>query len=351
MLKSLTYFAAIAGATLLFNTTAIAGLSGVNSTVRNTIQSPAFTGGSEDPFGDPQSTVVSSATEFPGFIDLYDINISDNSISFNWLNTGFSQAVGGPVGANVFDRNYFVFNLPENEVITSISFDAAASNLLAGSVEPSAQILGSNEVRTVFGEGVIRSVGFNPVFNITTATLAKPSVIVRNTIQSPSFTGGSEDPFGNAQSASISSATEFLGFIDLYDIDVTSDSITFNWIDTVFSQIVGGAVGADVFDRNYFVFNLPENVIITSVSFDAVASNLLAGSAEPTVQRISSNQVVTIFGEGVIRSVGFSPVFRLTTSTITSVPVMSPISLLLMSFGLTLMGFLTIRFQRKSTQR
>jgi hypothetical protein len=265
--------------------------------------------------------------------------------------------VGGPIGANVFDRNYFVFNLSENEVITDISFDPVASNLLPGSAEPSAQILSSNEVRTVFGEGVIREIGFNPVFRITTSTLPAPSVTVRNTIQSPTFTGGSEDPFGNAQSAIISSAgTEFPGFIDIYDIDATNNSIAFRWIDTEFSRLVGGPVGADVFDRNYFVFNLPENVAITNISFDPAVSNLLPGSAQPSAQVLSSNEILTVFGEGVIREIGFNPVFRITTSasvappvstTAAPIPVMSLISLQLMSFGLAGIGIVANRFRKK----
>ena len=113
MLKKITFFAAITLS--LMTNPAIAGLIGIDVTVRNTIQSPSFTGGSEDPFGSPQTATISSATtEFPSFIDAYDIDIADNTISFRWVDTAFSQIIGGPIGANVFDRNYFEFNLPKN---------------------------------------------------------------------------------------------------------------------------------------------------------------------------------------------------------------------------------------------
>jgi hypothetical protein len=101
MLKNITYFTVITSS-LLFNAAAIAGLDAIDVSVQNTIQSPTFTGGSEDLFGDPQSATISTTiTEFPSFVDAYDIDLADNSIAFRWVDTEFSQLIGGPVAANV----------------------------------------------------------------------------------------------------------------------------------------------------------------------------------------------------------------------------------------------------------
>ncbi|HFD13201.1 MAG TPA: hypothetical protein ENJ32_12150 [Crenotrichaceae bacterium] len=150
---------------------AIASLEGTRVSVQNTIQAP-FTEGFEVDFGNSQSTTVSSTSiELPSFVDVYDIDLSSDSISFNWVETDFSNSISGPVQANIFDRNYFVFSLPANTIISDISFDPTASKLLPGSAEPSAEIVSSNQVMTVFDEGVIRELGFNPVFKITTSTV------------------------------------------------------------------------------------------------------------------------------------------------------------------------------------
>ena len=81
------------------------------------------------------------------------------------------------MAANVFDRNYFVFDLLENEVISAISFDPLTSGLLSGSALPTAEILSPNQIMTIFGEGVIRELGFNPVFNVTTSAVPVPAAV------------------------------------------------------------------------------------------------------------------------------------------------------------------------------
>jgi len=158
---------AIITASLVFNPAA-ASLLGTNVLVRNTIEAP-FTGGAEVDVANQSATVSSATTEFPSFVDIYDIEIVEDSISFRWVDTDFSQSIAGPIPPSVFDRNYFEFDLPTNMIITDISFDALASGLLSGSAQPSAELLAPNQVLTVFDEGVIRNLGFNPVFNITTA--------------------------------------------------------------------------------------------------------------------------------------------------------------------------------------
>ena len=48
-------------------------------------------------------------------------------------------------------------------------------------------------------------------------------------------------------------------------------------------------------DRNYFIFDLPEGKAITEAAFDAEASELLEGSAEPSITIIGPNRIVTNF--------------------------------------------------------
>ncbi len=199
MLKKLTHFTIIS-VCLAFNP-AIAGLEEAVVSVQNTIQAP-FTENAESNFGEQQSTTVSSATtEFPSFVDAYDIDITDDSISFQWVDTEFSQSISGPVQPNIFDRNYFVFNFPENTVITEISFDPTASNLLPGSAHPSAQLLSSNQVVTIFDEGVIRELGFNPVFNITTSIVAPVPI-------QPAHTGSWFDPANDGRGGFVNIAEQ-----------------------------------------------------------------------------------------------------------------------------------------------
>lgn len=162
------------------------------------------------------------------------------------------------------------------------------------------------------------------------ASLLLNDVVITNTFQG-SVTGGVEI-FIDSSTANVSSgALEFPGFIDLYDVDITADSIAFTWIDTPFSNSVSGSTPLGNFDRNLFVFDLPANMNITGITFDAFASQLLSGSAMPSAQLIAPNQVLTVFDEGVIRNIGFNPVFTVTTSS-TTVP--EPMTLALVCIGL-----------------
>ncbi len=110
---------------------------------------------------------VGEGTEFPEFLTLYDVDISGSEIRFEWLHSDFADKVSGPSPAGNHDRNYFVFDLPEGVKITDITFDEAASNLLDSAALPSAVVIGPNKVMTDFADGVVRGVGFNPVFKIT----------------------------------------------------------------------------------------------------------------------------------------------------------------------------------------
>lgn len=177
------------------------------------------------------------------------------------------------------------------------------------------------------------SLAFNPVF----AGLLNHAVLVENTLEL-TFTHGLEQPLGIGAARVSSSNVELPSFIDSYDIDISDNSIAFNWVETTFSGFIKGQVGVSTFDRNHFVFNLPKGMSILGISFDQERSNLLAGSTLPTAELISPDHVVTIFGEGVIRDAGFRPVF----DVVTAVPL--PMSLHFMIIGLS--GLFASRFRR-----
>lgn len=111
--------------------------------------------------------------------------------------------------------------------------------------------------------------------------------------------------------AKIGDGVELPQFITLYDIDFGNDSISFNWVETEFSKTIVGPTPDGNHDRNYFVFDLPAGKAITQVTFDAAGSKLLDGSAEPTAMVVSRNKIVTDFGGGVDRNLGFAPRFTI----------------------------------------
>ncbi len=120
-------------------------------------------------FGMPNNlfATVGEGTEYPQFLTLYNVDISGGQIRFEWLHSDFADKVSGPTPEGNHDRNYFVFDLPEGVVITDIALDESESTLLDTAVLPSAQVVGPNKVVTDFASGVVRGVGFNPVFTIT----------------------------------------------------------------------------------------------------------------------------------------------------------------------------------------
>ena len=110
----------------------------------------------------------------------------------------------------------------------------------------------------------------------------------------------------------VGDGVELPAFITLYDIDFGGDSIAFTWVESEFSKTITGPTPEGNQDRNYFVFDLPAGKAIKAVTFDAAGSKLLAGSAEPTAMVVSRNKVVTEFGAGVDRNLGFAPRFTVT---------------------------------------
>lgn len=140
--------------------------TGVSVTVSNTFQSDAFTGGVELPieelFGmDPNALFatadVSNSVEFSAYLlGLYDINISENSISFDCVAAAGDPTYGDlfrVLEPNTFDRYYFKFGTPHN-----ISSSESNNSVV------SLNIISDTEIVVVIGAGY----DFNPdiAFNI-----------------------------------------------------------------------------------------------------------------------------------------------------------------------------------------
>jgi len=109
---------------------------------------------------------VGDGVELPRFITLYDIDIKDTSVTFDWVESKFSKKVAGSMPADKHDRNYFMFDLPEGKKIISVEFDELNSKLHEGSALPTTKLIGSNKFMTQFASGVIRKKGFKPSFKI-----------------------------------------------------------------------------------------------------------------------------------------------------------------------------------------
>ena len=167
---------AIAAVTLVLASQAIAGghatgLTDATVVITNTFQGAQTEGAEVDvsAFGllNNQFAVVGEEVEFPGFITLYDVDVSADAIRFTWGDSAFAQQLSGPTPEGNHDRNYFIFDLPEGKAITKVTFDAASSDMIEGSAVPTATILGPNRIVTDFSTGVIRGSGFNPAFSVT----------------------------------------------------------------------------------------------------------------------------------------------------------------------------------------
>lgn len=166
----------LTAAVLLLASQAIAdghasGLTGATVVITNTFQGAQTEGAEVDVSAfdlvNNQFATVGDDVEFPAFITLYDVDIAANAIRFAWGDSPFAQQLSGPTPDGNHDRNYFMFDLPEGKAITDVSFDAAASDMIEGSSEPSATILGPNRIVIDFSTGVIRGAGFNPAFSVT----------------------------------------------------------------------------------------------------------------------------------------------------------------------------------------
>lgn len=167
----ITFAASLAFATTAFAGSHGGGLDGATVVITNTFQGAQTDGNETDvaAFGlnNNRFATVGDDVEFPDFITLYTVDISGDNISFTWGDSDMANQLSGPTPDGNHDRNYFIFELPEGVAITDVSFDAAASDMIDGSAEPTAVVLGPNRIVTDFSSGVIRGAGFNPSFAIT----------------------------------------------------------------------------------------------------------------------------------------------------------------------------------------
>lgn len=147
------------------------GLDGAAVVITNTFQGAQTEGIEVDvsAFGlsNNRFATVGDSTEFPEFITLYTVDISADSIAFTWGDSEFARSLAGPTPDGNHDRNYFIFDLPEDVAITAVEFDADASDLIEGSAVPVATIIGPNRIMIDFAGGVIRGAGFNPVYSVS----------------------------------------------------------------------------------------------------------------------------------------------------------------------------------------
>jgi hypothetical protein len=149
-----------------------AGLDGAAVVITNTFQGGQTDGVETDvgKFGMVNNvfSTVGDAVEFPQFITLYDVDITSDAVAFTWITSEMADRLSGPTPDGTHDRNYLTFDLPAGVVITEVGFDAAGSDLLEGSATPTAEIISGNKVVVDFASGVVRGVGFNPRFTVTT---------------------------------------------------------------------------------------------------------------------------------------------------------------------------------------
>lgn len=121
---------------------------GSSVTVTNTFQSTAFTSGAElaieDLFSVPAGSLaatanVSSGVEFPAYLlNLYDIDISENSISFEVVAAQDDATYGDlfrVLEADTYDRYYFTFNSAQDvdgfsSSNSSVNFRIDSENVL-----------------------------------------------------------------------------------------------------------------------------------------------------------------------------------------------------------------------------
>jgi len=147
------------------------GLTGATVVITNTFQGAQTEGAEVDVSAfdlmNNQFATVGGDVEFPAFITLYDVDVSADRIKFTWGDSPFAEQISGPTPDGNHDRNYFVFDLPEDKAITDVAFDADASDMIDGSATPFAAVLGPNRIVIDFAAGVIRGDGFNPAFAVT----------------------------------------------------------------------------------------------------------------------------------------------------------------------------------------
>ncbi len=108
------------GTALLPTETAHAAVLGNSATAVNTFQDSVITGGIETVFDFSGPELVDDDLEFPAFASLYDIDISDDSLTMTLVDNSVVASLVSPAGR--FDRYYIGF---DTSTVTSASLDGS----------------------------------------------------------------------------------------------------------------------------------------------------------------------------------------------------------------------------------
>lgn len=139
-----------------------ASLKGQSLTIKNTIQSTKFTQGVEKEYGTTTTKVLdSSATAFDDSETkfVYDITVSDDTITMNWVSNENNDKLARVIEADTFDRYYLTFS---DAVIASASADSGAKLKPTVTVQEDGK-----KLLIVVGEGMKVGPGFNATINLT----------------------------------------------------------------------------------------------------------------------------------------------------------------------------------------
>lgn len=108
------------GVAFLPTRTAQAAVLGDSATAVNTFQDSVITGGIETVFDFSGPELVDNDVEFSAFASLYDIDISDDSLTMTLVDNSVVASLVSPAGR--FDRYYIGF---DNSIVTSASLDGS----------------------------------------------------------------------------------------------------------------------------------------------------------------------------------------------------------------------------------
>ena len=108
------------GTALLPTETAQAAVLGDSATAVNTFQDSVITGNIETVFDFSGPEPIADGVEFPAFATLYDIDISDDSLTMTLVDNSVVASLVSPTGR--FDRYYIGF---DHSIVTSASLDGS----------------------------------------------------------------------------------------------------------------------------------------------------------------------------------------------------------------------------------
>lgn len=143
-----------AGIALLPTETAQAAILGESATAVNTFQDSVITGGVETVFDFSGPELVDDGLEFPAFASLYDIDISDDSLTMTLVDNSVVASLVSPEGR--FDRYYIGF---DSSTVTSASLDGSDELNEFANVEVLAPGF-SLDIADLFGIGIPVPIAF-----------------------------------------------------------------------------------------------------------------------------------------------------------------------------------------------